>query len=130
MDLLGLWCTKVPDVTQSGSALPPKQETAELQIFHGGFHGQFWTENSDPKSTPNRPQIDPKSTPNRPRIDPESTPNRPQIDPKTTPQNDPKSTPQNIHGAAKAGFPHGGSCWARPGGRGREGGRNKTTNCS
>ena len=65
VDLLGLWCTKVPNITQSGSALPPKQETAESQIFHGGFRGQFWTEKSDPKLTPNRPQIDPKSTPNR-----------------------------------------------------------------
>ena len=81
MDLLGLWCTKVPNITQSGSALPPKQETAEFQIFHGGFRGQFWTEKSDPKLTPNRPQIDPKSTPDRPQIDPESTPNRP---PKTS----------------------------------------------
>ena len=82
-----------------------------------------------------RPQIEPKSTPNRPRPTPNRPQNKPQIDPpnrppKSTPnrsQFDPKSTPQNIRDAAKAGFPHSKSCWARPGGRGREGGRNKTT---
>ena len=61
-DLLELWCTKMPNIPQSGSALPPKQETAEPPNFARVLWAKTTPQN-DPKSTPKRPPKTPTMLP-------------------------------------------------------------------